>query len=197
MVFCEGDSYNQDTSYYYGGSGSSGKEAGDEEVSTGKEPMCVLTDKDCSELASMLNGTILTFPSSSGVCTITHVPKNILPGSKEAPAAGLVSINDVFPSVSPLFLAALYSVECSNDRFMNLYEYMVPDTTWPDDITRTRAQIYTLSLHSNGLDVAGVHFHWFGSKPFLIAVHHQSLSLTPRDFVTATVSSLATVGYLP
>lgn len=173
-VFC-------DDSYYTGDDGS-----------TGKELTCEVSDQDCTELAMMLNGTILTFPSTSGVCTITHVPKNTLPGEPTE-----VSINEVFPSVSPLFLNALYSVECSNGRFMNLYEYLVPDTVWPDDITRTRAEVYSNTLHSNGLDVAGVHFHWYGSRPFLIAIHHQSLSFTPRDFVTATINALATVGYLP
>jgi hypothetical protein len=107
---------------------------------------------------------VIGYPShSGGVVTITHGMDHKM------------SINGLV-SNSPLANNALYSVECTGGQFLNLYEAMIPDIPGKNGQPST-AQLYVNALRDNGLDVAGVHFHWFGASvvpgnTLVAAVHH-------------------------
>src|SRR5579885_1854067 len=92
---------------------------------------------------------IIGFPSNSGgVMTLTHTM-----GGPQMSIDGLIS-------KSPLANNALYSVECSDNKYLNLYEIMIPDIPGFKGEPST-AEVYVKALGDCGLDVAGVHFHWW------------------------------------
>lgn len=100
-------------------------------------------------------------------------------------------------SKSPLANNALYSFECTKGKFINLYEIMIDDLPGKDGGPST-GQIYINALHAYGLDVAGVHYHWTGSKSLInskmvLAIHHQKIGLDPVEFSKKTIGALMTV----
>jgi len=97
-------------------------------------------------------------------------------------------------SNSPLANAALFSSECINGTWLHLYEAMLPDIPGEAGEPST-AEIYVGALRDYGLDVAGVHFHWWGSTMMqadkgVIAIHHQKTGLSPLDFSNRTIMAL-------
>ncbi|MBA3751066.1 MAG: hypothetical protein H0X03_09300 [Nitrosopumilus sp.] len=97
-------------------------------------------------------------------------------------------------SKSPLSNNALYSFECTRDKFLHFYEIMIPDIPGEDG-ERSTAQIYVNALARNGLDVSGVHWHFWGGVDKdedrgVFAVHHQNIGMTPREFSCATIRAL-------
>lgn len=56
------------------------------------------------------------------------------------------------PSKLPLANNALYSVECSKNKFLNLYEIMIPDIPGNE----STAEIYVNALYNQGFDVVDV-----------------------------------------
>ena len=159
-------------------------------------PKCPVTDELAKQVeviwkqnfsdASLL--PVIGLPSNgNGVATLIHTM---------GPSMGMTI--DGYVSKSPLANAGLYSFECNgNGKFINLYEVMVPD---PVIGGKSAAQVYVNALRDNGLDVAGVHFHWLGgyssgavSGKNVIAVHHQSVGdLDPVDFSDKTIAALQT-----
>lgn len=100
-------------------------------------------------------------------------------------------------SLSPISNNALYSFETSGGKFINLYETMVPDLPGHNG-SKSTGQIYLNALRDNGLDVAGVHFHWSGGTmhpgdKMVLAVHHQKINMDPLDFSRRTIESLQEV----
>lgn len=135
---------------------------------------------------------VIGYPSNSGgVVTITHTMGD---GHR-------MSINGL-QSKSPLANNALYSAECVNGKFLNLYEIMIPDVPGvngsgasPGSSQISSSELYVKTLAANGLDVAGVHVHWLGATIFpndkgVTAVHHQSTSLDPLEFSRATINAI-------
>lgn len=126
--------------------------------------------------------------NSKGVLTLTHTD-----GS-----GNLMKINGL-PSKSPLANNALYSAECSRDKYLNLYEIMLPDIPGEDGEPST-AEFYVNQLGQQGLSVSGVHFHWWGSYIFdaagnridrgVTAVHHQMVGMDPITFSQKTITAL-------
>lgn len=101
------------------------------------------------------------------------------------------------PSKSPLANNALYSFECTRDKFLNLYEIMIPDIPGEEG-ERSTAQIYVNALAAEGLDVSGVHWHFFGgimdaNDRGAFAIHHQNIGLNPKEFTRATIRALRIV----
>lgn len=95
---------------------------------------------------------------------------------------------------SPLANNALYSFECSANQFLHLYEIMLPDIVGPAG-ARSTVQIYVNALRDNGLDVAGLHWHFYGGVAMtadrgVLAIHHQNVGLSPSNFTTATLAAL-------
>lgn len=133
---------------------------------------------------------VIGLPSNNnGVLLLTHTDGS---GHK-------MSINGL-KSSSPLANNALYSAECVKGQYMNLYEIMVPDIPGKKGEPST-AEIYVKLLQKEGLNVAGVHFHWWGSAMFkpehgkpidrgVTAVHHQAIGMHPIDFSRATIKAL-------
>lgn len=159
---------------------------------------CVVTDKLAREIEALWKSAfhdaallpVIGLPSNNhGVLTLTHTD-----GS-----GNMLKINGL-PSRSPLSNNALYSAECSKGQYLNLYEVMIPDIPGADGREST-AEIYVKLLGECGLNVAGVHFHWFGSYMFednkgnridrgVTAVHHQGIDIHPIEFSKKTISAL-------
>ena len=100
-------------------------------------------------------------------------------------------------SKSPLANNALYSFECTRDKFLHFYEIMLPDIPGKNG-ERSTAQIYVNALKDNGLDVSGVHWHFWGGVMAeqdrgVFAIHHQNIGMTPEEFSRATIAALETV----
>ena len=100
-------------------------------------------------------------------------------------------------TLSPIANNALYSFEASQGKFINLYETMIPDMPGHNG-SKSTGQIYLNALRDNGLDVAGVHFHWTGGTmhhgdKLVLAVHHQKINMDPLDFTRRTIKSLQEV----
>lgn len=116
-----------------------------------------LTDKYADQLVKewqrfFPDAAVLVYPSKgNGVATITHTMGD----------GKLLKINGL-TSRSPLANNALFTTEISGGKYLNLYEIMIPDVPGKDGSPST-AQQYVNNLRDNGLDVAGVHFHWFGA----------------------------------
>lgn len=133
---------------------------------------------------------VIGLPSNSGgVLTLTHTD-----------GSGHVMKINGLPSKSPLSNNALYSAECSKGHYLNLYEIMIPDIPGCDGSPST-SEIYVKELADQGLSVAGVHFHWWGSEIFstkttkridrgVTAVHHQAIDIDPLEFSKRTIVAL-------
>lgn len=110
----------------------------------------------------------------------------------------LMKVNGL-ESKSPLANNALYSFECTRGKLLHFYEIMLPDI--PGRKGRpSLVQIYVNALRDNGLDVAGVHWHFFGGVANekdrgVFAIHHQNVGMTPKEFSKATISALKTAMY--
>jgi len=150
------------------------------------QPLSDEVCRQCERVFKRLdpNATILPgigLPSqNSGVCTITHT---MGPGSKKLKVNGL-------ESSSPLSNNALFSTECTGGKTLNLYEMMLPDTpsNVPGDLSS--AEKYAKELNDSGLSVAGSHWHWWGTDPFVAAIHHQNVGMHPVQFASKTVRAL-------
>jgi hypothetical protein len=137
---------------------------------------------------SFLDATLLPkvgLPSNNrGVLTLTHTD-----GSGK-----LLKINGL---ASKSFLAnnALYSAELAEDgeggesKVLNLYEIMLPDIAGKSGGEST-VQVYLRLLTERGLQVSGVHFHWFGTDRLVAAIHHQNVGLDPLTFSRLTIEAL-------
>jgi hypothetical protein len=107
----------------------------------------------------------------------------------------LMNINGL-ESKSPMANNALYSFECTRGRFLHFYEIMLPDI--PGKKGRPSVvQIYVNALRDNGLDVAGVHWHFYGGVAAdndrgVLAIHHQNVGMSPKEFSKATICALKT-----
>jgi hypothetical protein len=160
------------------------------------QPITPLTDNYAKTLetewkrafpdASILPVIGLPSYKGSGVVTITHTMGD----------NNLLKINGL-PSHSPLANNALYSSELSNGIYLNLYEIMIPDIPGTNG-QPSSAERYVAALRDNGLNVAGVHFHWFGATlgggdRGVIAIHHQGEGMNPIEFTRRTINALRTV----
>lgn len=161
---------------------------------------CVMDDRLAKRVeaewkAAFSDATLLPvigLPSNSGgVMTLTHTD-----------GSGMLMRINGLASKSPLANNALYTAECSKDRYLNLYEIMIPDIPGRDGAAST-AELYVKFLNEAGLSVAGVHFHWWGSAMFpndgnridrgVTAVHHQSVNMHPLEFSKATIGAIKKV----
>ncbi len=71
---------------------------------------------------------------------------------------------------------------------------MIPDIPGAAGEEST-ANFYVRRLWELGLDVAGVHFHWWGATIYandkvVAAIHHQSSTLSPEEFSRRTIQAL-------
>jgi hypothetical protein len=128
---------------------------------------------------------VIGLPSNAnGVGTLTH-----------AAGGPLLKINGL-TSKSPLSNNALYSFECADGVYMNLYEIMIPDIPGKNG-EKSTVEYYTSLLQKYGLSVAGNHYHWYGQfmmpeATLVAAIHHQSTSndITPEEFSRRTILAL-------
>lgn len=160
-------------------------------------PCTTLTDADANRVAALWQATFteafliprIGIPSQDGgVLTLAHN----LQRSPSEPEMELL-INGL-PSNSPLAEYALYSAECSEGKFINLYEVMLPELPGSNG-TLSTTSAYVDALGRQGLQVAGFHFHWLGFKTIITdaglhAIHHQSESLDPLEFSRRTIAAL-------
>lgn len=153
-----------------------------------KEQCNVMSDATCRECERVFKGfdpnaTILPgigLPSqNNGVCTITHG----MPGAKNLKINGL-------ESKSPLANNALFSTECTGGTTLSLYEMMLPEGRSNVPGESSAAELYAKELNDSGLSVAGSHWHWWASTPYVAAIHHQNVGMDPVQFVKKTVAAL-------
>lgn len=110
---------------------------------------------------------------------------------------GMLMQSNGLKSKSPLANNALYSFECTRGKFLHFYEIMIPDIPGKNG-RRSTAQIYINALRDNGLDVSGVHWHFWGGvmqqeDRGVFAIHHQNIGMTPEEFSRATIDALQQV----
>jgi hypothetical protein len=148
-----------------------------------------MTDRECKNVERVFkrvdkNATVLPgigLPSQNdGVCTITHT---MGPGSPKLKINGL-------ESNSPLANNALFSAECAQGKYLNLYEMMLPEglSSVPGD--KSKVEKYAEQLNRSGINVAGSHWHWWASDPFVAAIHHQNVGMNPVNFAAKTTDAL-------
>jgi hypothetical protein len=128
---------------------------------------------------------VIGFPSKAqGVGTLTHTTGDGM----------LLSINGLV-SKSALSNNALQSFECSDGKYINLYEIMISDYPGKDGRIST-VQYYINCLIKSGLSVSASHYHWTGSfmmpgATLIAAIHHQTTGdITPEFFTEATAKCL-------
>lgn len=134
---------------------------------------------------------VIGLPSNAkGTMTLTHT----------LPMPYMMTINGL-TSHSPLVNNALYTAELSPDlngklHWLNLYEVMLPDIPGVNGAPST-CQRYMQALASQGLDIDGVHFHWFGFQypgaSLIAAIHHSAIDLNPEEFTKRTIAALQSV----
>jgi len=117
--------------------------------------------------------------NNNGVMTLTHSMGDQMPKLK---------INGL-TSLSPLSNNALFSSECSEGKYLNLYEIMIPDQPGVNGLPST-GQIYTRSLWQSGVNVAGNHYHWNGQEPSMLAIHSQNIGMHPLQFSQSHIKAL-------
>jgi hypothetical protein len=157
---------------------------------------CVITDKLARQIEKLWRNAfcdakllpVIGLPSNNhGVLTLTHTD-----GTDK-----LLKINGL-ASKSILANNALYSVECSENKFLNLYEITIPDIPGCDGRLST-AEIYIIELASQGLSVSGVNFRWLGAYIYdenreidrgVVSVYHQAIGMNPLEFSRKTIKAL-------
>lgn len=141
---------------------------------------CEQTFKAIDPNATILPG--IGLPSqNNGVCTITHTM---------GPDAQKLRINGL-ESSSPLANNALFSTECSAGKTLNLYEMMLPEGVSPIPGDKSNAEKYAEELNKSGINVAGSHWHWWASDPYVDAIHHQNVGMDPVQFACKTATALS------
>jgi hypothetical protein len=130
---------------------------------------------------------VVGFPSTNGgkFAIFSH--------TLDGPTGTPMNVNGL-PSKSPLANNALYSFECIRGKFMNLYEIMLADVPSCNG-GPSSVQVYTNALCDRGLDVAGVHWHFYGGVADandcgVIAIHHQNYGMSPAEFSRLTIAAL-------
>jgi hypothetical protein len=106
------------------------------------------------------------------------------------PGAKNLKINGL-ESKSPLANAALFSSECSNGKFLNLFEIML-ESGLPamGSGEKSNAELYADELNRRQVGTNVSHFHWWGSDPAVIAQHTQNVGMNPVDFTDNIQQSL-------
>lgn len=98
---------------------------------------------------------------------------------------------------TPLSNYALYSTECSNGQYINLYEIMIPDI--PGKLGElSTVEIYVKALGEEGLKINANHYHWNGAYLYdknrkdrgALTIHHTAMNMHPYDFSKKTIASL-------
>ena len=93
-------------------------------------------------------------------------------------------------SKSPLANNALFSSECSGNKYLNLYEVMLPDLPGENG-ARSTVQIYIDTLAKSGIQVSASHYHWTGvGSPFMLAIHSYNIGMSPNEFTELTLRAL-------
>ena len=135
--------------------------------------------KNIDPNAAILPG--IGLPSqNNGVCTIIH---------SMGPHAHNLKINGL-ESKSPLANAGLFSTECADGKQLNLYEMMVPEGLPNNPGEKSNAELYAQELNNQGINVAGSHWHWWASEPYVAAIHHQNVGMNPVEFANKTTNAL-------
>ena len=168
----------------------------------GERPLgaCPLTDDVAKQVEALWKSVpetkdasllpVIGFPSNgNGVLTLTHT----MQGMPRMKINGLTSN-------SPLLNNALYSVECTENVWLNLYEIMIPDLPGNKGELST-VQLYVNKLAELGLNVNGTHYHFHGSSvipgnTLVAAIHHSSISMDPFTFSAKTLEALNYVSNL-
>lgn len=139
--------------------------------------------KDAFTDASLL--PVIGFPSyNHGVLTLTHTD-----------GSGMLTKINGLTSKSLMTNNALYSAECSNEKYINLYEIMIADIPGKNGNLST-AQIYINELYNQNLSVS--EYHWTGASMWdckenaehsIAAIRHFSMD-HPIEFSKKTIKAL-------
>lgn len=127
---------------------------------------------------------VIGYPSiANGVMSLTHTVNT------QCFKIGDIEINGLV-SKSPIMNNALFSTEVSDDKYITLYEVVLPDIPGKNGNVST-VQYYIDNLQREGIKVAATHYNWTGvGDPFLLAIHSYSTTLAPECFVQKTLCVL-------
>jgi len=163
-------------------------------------------DSMCNEIRdhfTAINGTIMVVPGlpsvSRGVCGLMvslfpienqtkDVPHNDSEGALFHPYTHTV-VNGI-ESQSHLLKFAMFSTECYHGKWISLFEIQLPDKRNTAPGSPSLVDLYIQDLCKSGLSIGGVHFHYLGVDPNMIAVHHQSTEKDGMSFAMSTVQAL-------
>ncbi len=157
-----------------------------------EQQCCVVDDELAKKLACLWKEAfpdaailpVIGFPSNNGgQVVISHT-------------AGLknqTTINGL-PVKSILTNHALFTTECSQGKYVNLYEIILPDIPGCNGEDSSSA-IYVKLLAKYGLTVDGDHYHWKGAihlpeQANENAIHHSAIDVHPIYFTKATIKAL-------
>lgn len=101
---------------------------------------------------------------------------------------------DGLESKSILANKALYSFECSNGKYINLYETMISDIPGKCG-KKSTAEVFVQALCNEGLTTSGDHYHWKGASILkkehgIYAIHIQKINMNPIEFSKKLIKSL-------
>lgn len=164
-------------------------------ISQSEMSRCVLTDTAAKQIeavwkqyfkdASIL--PVIGYPSykKAGVMTLTHS------------MGGPLMTIDGLESKSPLSNNALYSVECVDGVYLNLYEIMLPEIPGVSGSLST-SETYKKELFKRGIVVQGDHYHWNGATILeadkgVTAIHSKAVGMNPIQFAHANGQALSAV----
>lgn len=147
---------------------------------------CKISDSYSNKLVSIWKKTFnnaiilptIGYPTNSnGVLTITHTIPNFH-----------------FISKSFLINNALYSVECIDGKYLNMYELHVPDILVKNSC-KSIIEIYVDALKNNGLDIVGIHcdkwgYHVVKDNKEIFTIRHTKFEMDPKEFTNRTIKSL-------
>ena len=97
-------------------------------------------------------------------------------------------------SKSPLVSHGLYTIECSDGKYINLYEVLIPDIPGCNGKDST-GKIFTRVLSKYDIITDGDHFHWKGHKivkeqSLPNAIHVVGIDIHPIFFTKVIIKAL-------
>ena len=121
-----------------------------------------------------------------GVANIAHT----------LPLKAINTINGL-PVKSPLTTHGLYSAECSCEKYVNLYEIIIPDIPGCHGEDST-GKIFVKILAKHGIYADGDHFHWKGhiilkEQALPDAIHVVGIDIHPVYFTKVIIKALRKV----
>lgn len=126
---------------------------------------------------------VIGYPScNKGVMTLTHNLGKCAPKLK---------INGL---TSKSFLAnnAFYSAEVTGDKWLNLYQGIIPNIAGECGC-KSSGEVYIEALVKLGISVENDNYHWKGSCPDMLAISTKAIGMNPLEFSKKQIAAIKAV----